>query len=492
MKLDPYQKQAAEQKYDYSIIIAGAGTGKTYTLLGRIEYLIKNGLKPEEIVVISYTNETVLDFQKKCESQLGISIKVLTFHKLAIYLLQLANVDYQLCDSELLSFVTREFIESFCSHNNILKKLVYQTIPFSYFFHPTLYSKWKVELIQKLHVFISLCKSKGYNEKFITSLALKSKGKKKAFFKLAYLIFSLYESEKQSQFYFDFDDLITQATQYIAKISKFDFPFKHILIDEFQDSSLSRILMFENLVNYFQMQFTVVGDDCQSIYRFSGTETNCFSFLKSYFPNIHYSFLKYTYRNSQELIDIANHFVQKNPKQIKKEVYSLHHEKCPIEIFFYKTESSIYKMIRVILNENPKQNILFLGRNSFDWKYYFLSQDIIWIDKNHFRLNLFPNQIFTYLTVHQSKGLESDVVILLHLENSLYGFPNQIKYDFFHKYLFSKDQIHFEEERRLFYVALTRTKSKIYLFSPLSHPSVFVNELIHDQKQKLVIRHFWN
>ena len=377
MKLDLYQKQAAEQNCDYSVIIAGAGTGKTYTLLGRIEYLIKNGLKPEEFVVISYTNETVLDFQKKCESQLGISIKVLTFHKLAIYLLQLANVDYQLCDSEMLSFVTKEFIESFCNHSDILKKLVYQTIPFSYFFHPTLYPKWKVELIQKLNIFISLCKSKGYSEDFVITLVLNSKRKQKAFFKLAYLTFSLYESEKQSQFYFDFDDLITQATQHISKIDKSLFPFKHILVDEFQDSSLSRILLFKELVNNFCMQFTVVGDDCQSIYRFSGTETNCFSLLKSYFPNIHYSFLKYTYRNSQELISIANYFVQKNPMQIKKEVYSFQHEKWPIEIFFYKTESSIYKMIRFILSENPKQNILFLGRNSFDWKYYFFSQDIV-------------------------------------------------------------------------------------------------------------------
>ena len=65
------------------------------------------------------------------------------------------------------------------------------------------------------------------------------------------------------------------------------------------------------------MDFTVVGDDCQSIYRFSGTESNCFKLLEHYFPNVSYYFLKYTYRNSQELVQVADRFVQKSSVQIK-------------------------------------------------------------------------------------------------------------------------------------------------------------------------------
>ena len=150
MKLDQYQREAAEQNCDYSIIIAGAGTGKTYTLLGRIEYLIKKvGLKPEEILVISYTNETVKDFIRKCKKHLNSPIQVLTFHKLAIYLLKLARVDYYLCDSDLLSYLIKEFIESICEQNVLLKKLIYRSMPFSYLLENDSYQLWKKELIHQ-------------------------------------------------------------------------------------------------------------------------------------------------------------------------------------------------------------------------------------------------------------------------------------------------------------------------------------------------------
>ena len=107
MNLDEYQKLAAEQDNHYSVIIAGAGTGKTYTLLGRIQYLVnEKGLLPEEIIVISYTNETVKDFLKKCKSLLGFEVMVMTFHKLAIYLLNLADISFQLCSQDFLSYIT--------------------------------------------------------------------------------------------------------------------------------------------------------------------------------------------------------------------------------------------------------------------------------------------------------------------------------------------------------------------------------------------------
>lgn len=491
MKLDPYQRKAAEQNCDYSIIIAGAGTGKTYTLLGRIEYLTKKvGLKPEEILVISYTNETVQDFIKKCKQHLDLPIQVLTFHKFAIYLLKLAKIDYHLCDSGLLSYIIQEFIESMGEQNRLLKKLIYKSKPFSYLFGTDSYHLWKKELVHQLETFLSLCHAKGYHTDFMKQLSFQIKGRKKAFLQLAIITSFIYEAEKSSQLFLDFDDLILNATLNVDKIDKNKFPFKHILIDEFQDSSLSRIILLKEVALFFHIQFTVVGDDCQSIYQFSGTETNCFDVLESYFSNIHYFFLKYTYRNSQQLITLANHFIQKNPAQIKKEVLSFLDEDFPIEIFFYRRTSSIYRMLQIILIQNPDKNILFLGRNSFDWKHYFSSQEIVWIDNKHFQLKRFIDHIFTYLTVHQSKGLEADIVVLLHLENSLYGFPNKIKPYFFHQYLFTKESILFEEERRLFYVALTRTKSKFFLVTPISQPSIFVKEIIHDHKKQLVIRYF--
>lgn len=491
MNLDPFQQEAAEQNNKYSVIIAGAGTGKTFTLIGRIQYLVNQcGFSPSEILVISYTNETVKDFSLKCQKLLGFQVTVMTFHKLAIHLLKLEEEFFQICDDNYLQFITQEFIDNLCKQNPTLKKYFQISKPLSYLFMSKSKS-WNKDLKKQIVNFISLCKSKGFNENFCRDLINNNKGNKKAFFLLTYLVFSLYESEKDSQKLLDFDDIILKAIFNISKINIDLFPFRHILIDEFQDSSIVRIDLLYTLVKQFKMHFTVVGDDCQSIYRFSGTETNCFKILNSYFSNVQYYFLKYTYRNSQELVKVADQFVQKNKAQIKKNVISFVHLDFPIEILYYKNKKYIYKMISYVTSLYPNSSILFLGRNSFDWKYYFSLDEIIWLDYQHFRLKKISKIVFSFLTVHQSKGLEADVVILLHFENGIYGFPNQIKPYFFHKIFYGKDKLLFEEERRLFYVALTRTKYKIFLITPFHAPSIFAKELIQDFKGNIKQKYFF-
>ena len=492
MNLDPFQQEAAEQKNRYSVIIAGAGTGKTFTLLGRIRYLVKEcGMAPKEIMVISYTNETVKEFSFKCQKILGFSVSVMTFHKLAMYLLELTHSFYQICDSNFLEYIVNEFMEVICMQNKNLQKSFFYSMPMSCRFSLKNRKKWKGDLAKQIINLIVLCKSKSFDEEFVQKLFQKYRGRKKHIFLITYVNFLLYESEKESQNYFDFDDIVVKAKLSISQIKKSIFPFRHILVDEFQDSSVIRIELLHQLVIHFDMDFTVVGDDCQSIYRFSGTESNCFKLLEHYFPNVSYYFLKYTYRNSQELVQVADQFVQKSSAQIKKEVLSFKHLSCPIEILYYRKKNSIYQMISYVIKQIPNSSILFLGRNSFDWKYYFQEERIQWIDQKHFYLKDFDKIQFTFLTVHQSKGLEADVVILLHVENSIYGFPNQMKPYFFHAIFFGKEQIKFEEERRLFYVALTRTKGKIFLVTPIESSSIFVNELVREHRKLIKRKYFF-
>lgn len=136
MKLDYYQAKAALQNSPYSIIIAGAGTGKTYTLIGRIKYLMSIGIKAEEILIISYTNETVDEFKRKVVLLLNIEIKVMTFHKLAMYILESANISFCLCDEQMLEFIVTEFIENFCLRHHILRNCILK-IYSSFFGIPT-------------------------------------------------------------------------------------------------------------------------------------------------------------------------------------------------------------------------------------------------------------------------------------------------------------------------------------------------------------------
>lgn len=494
MNLDPYQKKAACQDSMYSVIIAGAGTGKTYTLLGRIEYLMKEQkLKPEEILVISYTKETTIDFRKKAKEILGVDISVYTFHRFAMNLLEDMDYHFSLCTDYDMDYITHEFLFSYCKSNRHLKRYVLGI--FSLFgkygfksFDKLIDQGALLELQKDLIHFIHLWRAKGKSLKESYEMILHSHGIFYSFFCLFYFLLHCYISEKESQKLLDFDDIIEVSTAKLANCKQ--FPYRHILVDEFQDSSFMRISFFRKLVDVFSLSFTVVGDDCQSIYHFSGTENNCFLLLKEFYPTLKTFYLKYTYRNSQELIDMANYFILKNPVQTKKEIISFKHVSNPIEILFYRNENRILRMLSYILKNKQNPEILFLGRYSFDWKYYFKENIITWLDQKHFTLKPFPNIVFTYLTVHQSKGLEAKTVVLLHVEHSVHGFPSQVKNNKFIKKISAKESFKHEEERKLFYVALTRTKGKIYCLVPLNRPSIFIKELLADFNTKIMTKYF--
>ena len=127
-------------------------------------------------------------------------------------------------------------------------------------------------------------------------------------------------------------------------------------------------------------------------------------------------------------------------------------------------------------------DLLVLGRNNKDIFDY--------IDKSFRCINnkyYYKNIAFTYMTVHKSKGLEANNVIILNMKNSDLGFPTKIKEERILKYIKEFDKYPFEEERRLFYVALTRTKNKVYLFTPINNESIFVAELKKDYNVKSII-----
>ncbi len=138
----------------------------------------------------------------------------------------------------------------------------------------------------------------------------------------------------------------------------------------------------------------------------------------------------------------------------------------------------------ITLSYPQSKEIMVLGRNNRDILNY--------IDKDFTRQNdkyTYKTITFRYLTIHKSKGLESDVVIILNLENKPLGLPTQIKDEEILKYVNNtKDYYPYEEERRLFYVALTRAKETCYLIAPYTNESIFVKELLHNKKHIKVIK----
>jgi DNA helicase-4 len=135
-------------------------------------------------------------------------------------------------------------------------------------------------------------------------------------------------------------------------------------------------------------------------------------------------------------------------------------------------------------------SILVVGRNNNDVnqitnssKFTLKEGKIIYKDN--------PSIQITYLTVHRSKGLEESNIIIINLTNKTNGFPNQITNNEILRYVTCQHSVYpFDEERRLFYVALTRTKNKVYLLVPTKNESVFVKEIKKNYKKQIkIIRH---
>jgi len=187
-------------------------------------------------------------------------------------------------------------------------------------------------------------------------------------------------------------------------------------------------------------------------------------------------FINNTYRNCQNLINIAGSFIMKNKKgQIAKKLKSnTDNIESPIEFFYYKDdiELATRKAIGSLKKYNCK-NIAILGRNNSDIKKYGYNKTTSEVDlTKKFKFNV----LFT--TVHKSKGREFDGVIICNMHNYIAGFPNKMSDDPILDYVtLSKDDYLYEEERRLFYVALTRTKTKCMLLVPIDNPSIFIEEL---------------
>lgn len=195
--------------------------------------------------------------------------------------------------------------------------------------------------------------------------------------------------------------------------------------------------------------------------------------FKKYFGYTKILKINNTYRNSQELINVAGSFIMKNKRQLYKKLKSNKRIKKPIKIMYGE---KLYILLEIVIKEY--KNILILGRNNFDINKYFK------IDKNGYFF--YKDKKIRYLTMHASKGLEEDCVIIINLKDDILGIPNKIKDSKLLKYVNKNyDKYPYEEERRLFYVALTRTKNTVYLLVDKDNKSIFVKEIIREYNRHI-------
>lgn len=475
--LDKEQLKPIIENQKYSLIIAGAGSGKTLTLIGKIKYLLENNIyKKEEICCISFTNEATNNLKQNIKKNCNTDITTVTFHKLALLILDIEKIEFEIAPSNLLQLTIETFFENQCYNNKEIQNIIFQLFSFSIFktnktWKKIITSKEFTKFKRTILTFISLMKCNGYEKEEFKNFFKQKKFQN--YLIIIYAIYTIYETNLLKNELLDFDDIILLATKTI-KEKDCHLPFKIIIIDEFQDTSLSRFNLIREIINQNNASLCVVGDDYQSIYHFSGCDLNLFLHFQDYFKNAKIYKLEKTYRNSEELIKTSGTFIQKNKSQIKKELTSDKHLKNPIILTYYKNEN---KVLEKIISKIPKEKqILIIGRNNFDLKKY-LKNIKYTITNNEIKLEKYKEHNIKYLTIHKSKGLESDVVILLNVSNELYGIPTKIKEEKILSLIKKEQPYPYEEERRLFYVALTRTKSYIYILIPKKTPSIFIKEL---------------
>lgn len=305
----------------------------------------------------------------------------------------------------------------------------------------------------------------------------------------------------------DFEDMINDSAKILQKEREegTKLNYKYIIIDEYQDISRQRFNLAKELSEISDAKIIAVGDDWQSIFAYAGSDISLFTKFSEIMGYGEELKITRTYRNSQEIIDVAGNFIQKNKAQIKKrlespkridmpfviEAYSEEAEKKNTEAKSNKLEqlaTAVDRVIGQIIEANTaegkpaKSSILLIGRYGFDAFNLARTGRYTYDEKTGIVKSMaFPEANITFLTAHRSKGLGFDNVIIINAVNGTYGFPSLIEDDPVMRLVVHSDKaIEYAEERRLFYVAMTRTKNRVYIVVPKDRPSRFIAELVQD------------
>ena len=287
-------------------------------------------------------------------------------------------------------------------------------------------------------------------------------------------IFESYQQTLSGLGQIDFHDMINKATDHVAS-GRYRNPYGYILVDEFQDISPARASLLKALLDQsLDAQLFAVGDDWQAIFRFAGSDIAIMREFENRFGESERLNLETTFRCSDRIAEVATKFVLCNAAQIHKKVRAI--RKAPGPSVHIGLPDKKATLLREVLDEiaadagkrDGTSTVLLLGRYRHTRP------------KNMSDLaRRYPGLRFSSMTVHGSKGLEADYVVVLGVCSGRNGFPTEITDDPLLDLVLSASERHPNaEERRLFYVALTRAKRRVFLVADGGPPSPFVKELI--------------
>ncbi|NOU50855.1 UvrD-helicase domain-containing protein [Pseudoalteromonas sp. JBTF-M23] len=465
------QRRACIIQDNRQLLLAGAGTGKTSVMAARARFLVHStGTKAEQILLLAYGNEAA----KELKQRMGEEFNCFTFHALGMHI-----------------------IEAVEGQKPILSALLSEQVKMQAFMRDTL----QVLCLQPSYqaLFIQFCQQECHTHITDVTAFLNGPSSKSVLQHIATLIshyknasllkqlptielehtqlleclkpivaeYQLYLKNEQA---IDFEDMIGKAIDYLER-RKYFVPWHHVMVDEFQDLSPVRAKLLNALLQQSKQSFLfAVGDDWQSIYRFSGADVRLITHFNEHFGEATVTALDKTFRYPQQILDVSSQFVCANPGQLVKQLSASTQSVTPaFNKYSVDDDNEALDTVLEKLAQYGESSVLLLARYH---RMLPTKQRLEQLQRKYPYLEL------KAMTFHASKGKEAQFTILMGLYEGKGGFPAHARAQPLLNSMLSKEGTYpYAEERRLFYVALTRAKQQIILFEPKTNPSPFLHEL---------------
>ncbi len=449
--LDKNQAKIVLDTHKNTLVTARAGSGKTRTIVAKITYLITHEkIPPENIIVFA--------FNRKARAEINERLTKITYDDTPLFTRPPAIATtfhafaYDLLGGK--TTIGNNIITE--AHENRLLHAIFKRLNQP----PT------QDTIDRAKQFITRAEQQYFQDykKLASQIAKDSSHYK--LLRFFEKILTIYHAYLKKHNLINFNQMIAIACQKIEKS-----PYEYIFIDEYQDFSLLFLTLIKSLRQKCpDAHLLAVGDDWQAINRFAGSNVEYFQHFEKYFPEDCVKlFIPTNYRSGKRIVDNANFFMSRSLKdyngcksgnRLKSQIFVCDVNQIDLPLSKIPKDQPLdltkyYFVINEIIAKNPGKSIKILSRNN--------NLSIKNLSLESFCAPFQNTVNLTFSTIHRSKGLEADIVVLLEIDAK--KFPAPDKTNELYKIFGDTAETLLEDEHRLFYVALTRPKEKLYILT---------------------------